>query len=187
VKTEVRLGHLPFRPYVSLRFDGDTRGTTREIVPQYLSQSAFILGVGLATNTWHHAMLWAEPERRPVIWPTTREAPGSRLPRWRLGIAALRPLLGAEAPGWFAETNGDGVFVSRFQNDFLVLLAESLRLHAPALGAFAPSSSPPGTSRLIHSAYWANFVELGPGLRLRWTACARAGLLGPPAARRLHP
>jgi Flp pilus assembly protein TadD len=170
VKTEVRLGHLPFRPYVSLRFDGDTRGTTREIVPQYLSQSAFILGVGLATNTWHHAMLWAEAGEAAGY---LANHPGGRLvPDYRGGVSYSRAtgrLLGAEAPGWFAETSGDGVFVSRFQNDFLVYSQNRSGYTLPALGGFRSQFFAAGNITLdTQRQYWANFVELGPGLRLRW-------------------
>ena len=50
VKTEFRLGHLPFRPYISLRFIGDTRNQTGGVEPQYLSETSLILGAGIASR-----------------------------------------------------------------------------------------------------------------------------------------
>jgi hypothetical protein len=169
-KAEVRLGRLPFRPYVSLRFDGDTRETTREVMPQYLSESAFILGVGLATRTWHHAMLWAEAGEAAGYLPNR---PGGRLvPDYRGGVSYNRGagrLLGAEAPGWFAETSGDGVFVSRFQNDFLVYSQNRSGYTLPALRGFRSQFFANGNFTTdTQRQYWANFVEFGPGLRFRW-------------------
>jgi Tfp pilus assembly protein PilF len=49
VKTEIRTG-LPIRPYLSVRFVGDTRQTIGA-APQYLSESAIIVGVGVAHRT----------------------------------------------------------------------------------------------------------------------------------------
>jgi Tfp pilus assembly protein PilF len=60
VKTEIRLGRLPFRPYLSARFIGDTRHTLGGIQPQYLSETSLILGVGIGTATWHGLRAWAE-------------------------------------------------------------------------------------------------------------------------------
>ena len=56
VKTELKLGRLPIRPYVSVRFIGDTRQTIGSTLgnafPQYLSETSFIVGAGLATLPW---------------------------------------------------------------------------------------------------------------------------------------
>src|SRR5262249_40745774 len=43
VKTDLKLGSLPFRPYVSIRLFGDTRETTGGPLPQYLSESSAVL------------------------------------------------------------------------------------------------------------------------------------------------
>jgi len=142
-------------------------------VPQYLSQSAFILGVGLATNTWHHAMLWAEAGEAAGY---LANHPGGRLaPDYRGGVSYSRAtgrLLGAEAPGWFAETNGDGVFVSRFQNDFLVYSQNRSGYTLPALGGFRSQFFAAGNITLdTQRQYWANFVELGPVCAFDGTAC----------------
>ena len=63
IKTELKLGRLPIRPYVSVRFVGDTRGTigptTGNAAPQYLSESSFIFGAGVATHSLarHYGMV----------------------------------------------------------------------------------------------------------------------------------
>src|ERR1035437_3432562 len=59
VKTEINLG-IAVRPYVSMRFVGDTRGTVSAANPEYLSESSFILAVGAATQTWHGVRAWGE-------------------------------------------------------------------------------------------------------------------------------
>ena len=49
IKTEVKLGDLPFRPYVSMRLFGDTRLTTGGARPLYLSESSVVLAAGVAS------------------------------------------------------------------------------------------------------------------------------------------
>jgi hypothetical protein len=70
------------------------------------------------------------------------------------------------------ETNDDGVFVSRFQNDF-VLYSQNRSGYT-----LAPAAALGGLqtqwywninlSRDLRRQYWANAIELGPGLRFRW-------------------
>ncbi|MGC9968962.1 MAG: tetratricopeptide repeat protein [Bryobacteraceae bacterium] len=170
VKTEVRLGRLPFRPYVSLRFIGDTRQTTRDAFPQYLSESALILGLGVASRSWHGVTLWGEAGQ--AIGYLAHRSVGRMVPDYRGGLAFSRGagrLLGAEAPGWFAETADDGVFVSRFQNDFLVYSQNRFGYTLPTLARFRSQWFANGNITLdTQRQYWANFVEFGPGLRFRW-------------------
>src|SRR5260370_15470935 len=45
IKTDMKLGDLPFRPYVSMRFFGDTRRTGGGARPQFLSESAVVAAV----------------------------------------------------------------------------------------------------------------------------------------------
>ena len=77
-----------------------------------------------------------------------------------------------ESKGLFFETNEDGVFVSRFQNDMLLYSQNR------AGYTFAPSEGfgrIPGAALLERQRhadrlrqYWANYVETGPGLRFRF-------------------
>jgi Flp pilus assembly protein TadD len=162
-KTEWR---VPFaiHPYVSMRFVGDTRVTVGAVSPQYLSESSFILGLGLTTAPWHGITGWAE------AGSAMSYVTGHMLPDYRGGVNVARNFgnsLGAESNGLFAASNTDGVFISRFGNDFLVY--QQTR--------FGYSWGP----RLLRAQMywnlnltidgqrqgWANFVELGPGIRFR--------------------
>ena len=165
-KTEWR---VPFaiHPYVSARFVGDTRVTVGAVSPQYLSESSFILGLGLTTAPWHGITAWAE------AGSAMSYVTGHMLPDYRGGVSVALNFgksLGAESNGLFAASNTDGVFISRFGNDFLVY--QQTR--------FGYSWGP---KLLRVQMYWnlnltidgqrqgwANFVELGPGIRFR-AAC----------------
>jgi hypothetical protein len=78
-------------------------------------------------------------------------------------------LLGSEARGWFAETHGDGVFVSRFGNDTIAYSQNQLGYTGGSFAGlrvqlYANANLTADTKRQA----WANFVEAGPGLRFRW-------------------
>ena len=161
VKTELRTG-LPIQPYVSLRFIGDTRGAIGEVSPMYLSESSFILGLGLHTSTWRGLMAWGEAGSA-ISYLT-----GHMTPDYRGGISLVKGsgrLMGSEKAGWFADTTIDGVFISRFGNDFLAYQQGRLG-YTTALGT--------SQTQLYWNANltvdgkrqaWANIVETGPGLR----------------------
>jgi hypothetical protein len=155
--------HLPVRPYVSVRFIGDTRGAIGAAFPIYLSESSIIPGVGVKTALWRHAMAWAE------AGVAVRYLSGQLLSDYRAGVSWSRGfghLMGAESGGWFAESNADAVFISRFGNDTLVY-------------GQARTGYTAGPKELRAQVYWnsnvtfdqkrqawANFLEEGPGLKL---------------------
>jgi Tfp pilus assembly protein PilF len=188
VKTETRLGKLPLRPYVSIRFVGDTRRTTGEALPQYLSESSIILGIGLATTPWHGAVSWFEAGTA-VSYLWARKDQPLVAPDYRGGVSFSRGfgrLLGGEAAGAFFETTADAVFLSRFQNDIIIYSQNRLGVTLPAI----PSGFQSQLFWNYHVTadaqrqYWANFFESGPGLRFRWhwmppslsfTVCALRG------------
>ena len=94
-KAELRFKGLPLRPYASARIVGDSRGAVTDgntPYPQYLSETAIIPGLGIATNTSHGLMAWAEAWLRALLSQTFRRllARSCRLSRWRL----VRPRLG---------------------------------------------------------------------------------------------
>ena len=69
--------------------------------------------------------------------------------------------------GGFFESNVDGVFVSRFDNDTLAVVQNKAGFTLPAVGAlrsqaFVNANITQDTTR----QYWANFAEAGPGVRL---------------------
>jgi len=120
--------------------------------------------VGLTTGAWHGITAWAE------AGSAMSYVTGHMLPDYRGGVSLARNFgksLAAESNGLFAASNTDGVFISRFGNDFLVY--QQTR--------FGYSWGP----KLLRAQLywnlnltvddqrqgWANFVELGPGIRLR--------------------
>ncbi len=161
-KTELRTGLL-LVPYVSVRFVGDTRVTMGVADPQYLSESSVILAAGVRTVPWHHFTLWGE-----AGWSVSYIT-GHALPDYRGGLTAARGvghLLAAERGGWFADATLDGVFISRFGNDFLVY--DQMRVgYTIGPKSFRGQVYWNGNVNVdVNSQYWANFVETGPGLRI---------------------
>lgn len=174
-KAEYRLANLPFRPYFSLRFIGDARGTipveTRGAQPICcLSEKSFVAGVGVATRYWHRAMAWAEAGA--ALRYSSTSDPAFRIQDYRGGVSYGRGwgrLLGSEAPGWFAEIHDDGVFVSRFGNDVIGYSQNQIGYTVRPFGGLRVQLY--GNANLTADTRrqaWANFAEAGPGLRFRW-------------------
>ncbi len=163
VKTDFRIGKLPFRPYVSMRFVGDTRQTLPGgVTPQYLSESSVIVGVGLASKMWHSAMAWGEAGSS--ISYLNHHA----LPDYRGGVSWSRNLgrsIYSKESGAFFESNADSVFVSRFDHDLIN--------YAQLRAGFTPATRRVQTQVLWNAGltldakhqYWATFAETGPGVR----------------------
>jgi Tfp pilus assembly protein PilF len=167
IKTDVRTGMF-FRPYVSVRFVGDTRVTMgAPTSPQYLSESSFIVAGGMSTKSWHGIMGWAE------AGSAISYVKGHALPDYRGGVSMTRNFgksLAAESSGLFAASNTDGVFISRFGNDSLIYQQMRLGytaapkvLHAQFYGNFNLTAD-------AQRQGWANFVETGPGVRFHAAA-----------------
>ena len=83
--------------------------------------------------------------------------------------------------GFFAETNDDGVFVSRFQNDMLFYSQNRTGYTFPAAEEFLGGIQPQicwnynlTTDR--ERQYWANYAETGPGVRFRSRALPKSML-----------
>jgi Flp pilus assembly protein TadD len=174
-KAEYRLGNLPLRPYLSVRFIGDTGGTTavNPLDPRGapLSERSFVAGVGVATRTWHRAMAWVEAGAA-IRYSGSQS--GFKTQDYRGGVSYGRGwghLLGSEAPGWFIETHDDGVFVSRFNNDWIGYSQNQIGYTARPFGGLRAQFY--GNADVTADAKWqdwAHFVEAGPGMRLRWSA-----------------
>ncbi len=176
IKTEMRLGHLPLRPYLSIRLLGDAKGTLDAgIGAEYLSERSVIFAAGLASAPWHGFNGWFEAGEALLY----REAPGQSrrtMPDYRGGLSyskGLGNVLASGSQGLFAETNDDAIFVSRFSNDSFLYSQNragyTLR-EAESLGGFH--------SQILWNAnvtvdaekqYWANFAETGPGVRFRFS------------------
>jgi len=177
VKTELKLGKLPLHPYISARFVGDTRDTTGSTLsnpaPQYLSETSFIFALGVSTTPWRGFTGWFEGGEA-VKYLTTRDDVGAMIPDFRGGISFARGvghMLGGER-GFFAETNDDGVFVSRFQDDMLLYMQNRAGYTLSQSDLFGGFQSQlflnvNGTVDRLRQ-YWANFVEAGPGIRFKF-------------------
>ncbi len=176
VKTEIRIGNLPIRPYVSVRFVGDTRQSLEAgraaIAPQYLSESSFIVGAGIATRTWRGLTGWFEAGEAIKYLPSRKDV-GSMIPDYRGGLAFARGighLLTPTSHGLFAETNDDGIFVSRFQNDMLMYSQNRTGYTLRSFETTGFQSQIYWNWNLtldLKRQYWANYVETGPGVRFR--------------------
>ena len=162
IKTEVRLkGKV--RAYASMRFVGDTRKTIGAVIPQYLSESSVIPGVGMAAGPWHGALAWAEAGL------AYNYLTHHMMPDYRGGVSLTRGIghtLRGESPGRFAEAAVDGVFMSRFGNE--VLSYNQLRAGYTA-GPRVFRVQVGGEGNVVFDSQrqeWANFSEVGAGLRI---------------------
>lgn len=179
VKTEIKLG-FPVRPYLSMRFVGDTRRTTGAGSPQYLSESSFILAVGAATQPWHGVTAWGE------AGTAISYLKGHMVPDYRGGVAVTRSLR-REDSGWLADASLDVLYVSRFDHDFLVYTQSRAGYNLGPVQLHWNGNITADAKRLD----WANFVETGPGLRvplaqsmyLTFNALRGAYLLANPSRR----
>ena len=148
-----------------MRFVGDSRLNVGSIVaPQYLSESAFIVAAGVRTRPWHRLTGWFE------AGSSMSYVTGHLLPDYRGGLSTARGIgstLNGESGGWFADTTLDAVFVSRFGNDFLVY-DQSRAGYTTAPGDWRFQFYWAGNATVDDQRmYWANFLETGPGVRLR--------------------
>ena len=123
-KTELNRPAWLARPYLSMRFVGDSHGAVEPglgYAPQYLSENAVIAGLGLTTRTWHGATAWMEAGAQLRYRPTATD-PSLMSPDYRGGVSygkGFGHLLAGGSHGVFAETNDDMVYVRRFENDTL--------------------------------------------------------------------
>jgi tetratricopeptide (TPR) repeat protein len=161
-KTELRFRKLPVHPYVSVRFVGDVRRVSTDATPTSLSENAFILGAGLATQPWHGAVSWFEAGE---AFSYIR---GLRWHDYRGGISWSKTLgssLAAERSGRFVETTADTVYVSHFSNS-LINYSQNKAGYTTVAGGFRTQSFWIANATFdVKRQYWANFVETGPGFR----------------------
>jgi hypothetical protein len=162
-------------PYVSMRFVGDTRQTagtsTYGVAPQYLSESSFILGVGIRTVPWHGVTGWFE------AGSAMGYLTGHMLPDYRGGISAARGIgqtLAGESRGAFADTTLDAIFVSRFGNDFLVYSQSRVGYTVGPRAFRAQLYMNANVTVDSQRQPWANFVDIGPGIRFHAAGMPRS-------------
>jgi len=176
VKTEWVPRLWVLRPYVSVRLIGDTRGavmTAAGLGPEYLSERSAIVGLGVATPLWHGLSGWFEAGESLRL--------AHAIPDYRGGAAFARglgALLTRGSHGWFAETNDDAVFVSRFGYD-TILYSQNRAGYTwrgtECLGGFHLQTYwNANVTGDVQGQPWANFAESGPGLRFRFEALPAA-------------
>jgi tetratricopeptide (TPR) repeat protein len=161
-KTEMRIGKLPFRPYVSVRFVGDARRSTGGASPQSLSESAFIFGVGVATRQFHGGMAWFE------AGTAVSYLDGQHWRDFRGGVSYAKTKgssMVAERSGLFVETTDDSVFISHFNNDQINYSQNKFGYTSVFDGLKMQTFWTANVTFDLKSQYWANFAETGPGLR----------------------
>jgi hypothetical protein len=178
LRTEI-MPAWPVRPYLSMRFAGDTSRTTG-INPSYLSENSVIFAAGIGTGAWRGIRGWAEAGTAVSYVPPS-EANRRLRPDFRGGIAWSRTTgrnFGAAKAGFFLENAADAVYVSRFDNDSI--------LYSQNRGGFTVLPSGPAQLQLtwnlnltrdVRGFQWANALETGPGLRLRLTSLPNPAIL----------
>ncbi len=192
IKTELKLGRMPLRAYLTARVVGDTHDLLTERAAQYLSESSFIFGAGIATDYWHGLMFWGETGSA-VRYAGTRLAGPRMAPDYRGGASFHRgvgKLIGAPRAGAFAETNNDAVFISRFANDVVFYSQNRTGFTAPPIdrlgGLLTQWYWNTNLSADLRRELWANTHELGPGVRWRWAWMPKPWVLSVNVVRGFH-
>jgi len=175
-KTELRLKTSWLHPYLSLRLVGDTRGAVdlANYGPQFLSERSLILALGVATKSYYGATAWFEAGESLRLNPTVAD-PGRLMPDYRGGVSYVKgfgKLLTGGAHGWFAETNDDGIYVSRFDKDTILYSQNragfTLRQAETLAGFHAQVYWNANATVDLLGQYWANYVETGPGIKFKF-------------------
>ena len=175
-KTELRLKHSWLRPYLSVRLVGDLRGEVylANYGPQYLSERSIILALGVATKPVFGAFGWFEAGESLRLNPTFAD-PGRLLPDYRGGVSYVKGvghLLAGGSHGLFAETNDDGIYVSRFNKDTLLYSQNRAGITMRQLETFGGLHTQfywnANATVDMLGQYWANYVETGPGMKFKF-------------------
>jgi len=175
-KTELRLKHSWLHPYLSVRLVGDSRGEVNlaNYGPQYLSERSIIMALGVATKSVYGAFGWFEAGESLRLNPTIAD-PGRLLPDYRGGVSfvkGLGHLLAGGSYGLFAETNDDGIYVSRFNKDTLLYSQNRAGITmraAESFGGFHAQFYWNANATVdMQGQYWGNYVETGPGMKFKF-------------------
>ena len=155
-KTELRK-YRWLLPYISVRFIGDTRVTTGIVTPQMLSESSFVVAGGIRTAQWHGVTGWFE------AGSAMSYVTGHLLPDYRGGFSGQWHKM-PENSGLFFDTSDDGLYMSRFDKDYLFYnqsragYVASRHLQLYWNGNLTVD---------VKREDWANFAETGPGVRVQ--------------------
>jgi hypothetical protein len=125
-----------------------------------------ILAAGVATKSFYGATGWFEAGESLRFNPTLAD-PGRLVPDYRGGVSYVKgfgQLLGGESHGFFAETNDDGIYVSRFDKDTLLYSQNRAGFTLHDLQFYWNANATVD----MQGQYWANTVETGPGLKRKF-------------------
>ena len=148
-KAEFRLGKLPIRPYLSLRFVGDL-GAAAGGPP--LSERTAIPAAGVSLNV-KRVFAWVEAGREVRAGVSHGKGWGKM----------LSSTVHAENSGFFATANQDLVYLSRFENNTLGYLQNRVGYTFHGIAQLNWNVNTTFDSRRL---WWGNFVETGPGVRI---------------------
>jgi tetratricopeptide (TPR) repeat protein len=156
--------------YVSALFDGDLKGSVpnQALAPQYLSTSSVTLGAGVSTRTWHHITASVQAGEAINYLPSRHDV-GRAIPDYRADLNFVKGfghLLGSKNNGLFYETTADAVYIHRFDKDWLFYWDNRAGETLHFGGSFsAQALFNLNYVRDLKSEYWANTLEMGPGLK----------------------
>ena len=155
VKTELRNRWI--QPYISIRFIGDTRVTLGGgPTPDMLSGSSFVVAGGVHTLQWHGATGWFEAGSEMSY------INGHMLPDYRGGVSGEWRKM-PESTGLFLDTSADGLYMSRFDKDYLLYSqTRAGYVASPHVQLFWNGN----LTVDLKGENWANFAETGPGVRV---------------------
>lgn len=158
-KVEMNLPGSPVRPYMSIRFIGDLRRQVRVPYSQYLSETAVIPALGIASRSHKGAFAWAEAGAA-ISYIRRNDQPGLVRSDYRAGISYSM----TQGRRDYFEHHDDLVYISRFGNTALLYTQNKFgRVLADDLRVYWNVNITADTAR----QYWANFAETGPGVKWR--------------------
>ncbi len=153
-RMEFRLGKLPVRPYLSMRFAHDAWARN---APGPLSERAITPAAGIVTKPWRRVTFWGE------AGGNVGNIQGKD---FRAGAAHARgfgQLLGGETSGAFYLTENAVNYASRFDNNVMFSSQNRFGYTLGRIQAGWLFAAGTDTRR----EYWANYWEFGPTLRAR--------------------
>ncbi len=174
IKTEWNAKKLPFRPYVSLRFEGDSTTRTGGTNPEVLSSDGVTAAVGAIRAVNQSMWLWAEGgESYSAVTHRTQ-------PDYRGGLAFAR-VWGAklfnDEPGAFFDANFDAVWLSRVNRDTISYTQTKTGYELPPVKALGLRQQFFFAANVVadqQRSVYNNLVEAGPAYRFGFTPFKQA-------------
>lgn len=159
-----------FSVYLSTRFDGDVRGHIQTLYgPGYLSEGATIFSAGVASKTWHHFIAWGEAGEAVFYMPAHQSR---AIPDYRGGLhfgKGFGKLLGSPKGGFFFETSEDAEYIRAFDRDWIGYAQQRAgRTFHLGKESSLQALVTANYTRDVQRQYWANTLEVGPGVRFHF-------------------